>query len=242
MTDRPAGSNGSGSKSLLVALIAVIVVLVVISGVGWGLYATKSSYTTNSPNLSAVEAKSEVTALAYEHWQAIGTENLSQTVSQYSSGSVLYWNVKGSLLNGIYSNISAIKNTWSKFFQHDPIDYYSIYNFNISVSGDYANVTADLWYLVLVNSSDNVGNISGLTSIKGNGTVNSTVATLILPYLLTYQYIDGKWYLQGDWWGLPSPHDGFLVKGIAEQLAQQLINSTAPSSGCLLYTSDAADE
>ncbi len=142
---------------------------------------------------------------------------------------MLYWNVKGSTLNGTYTNLSQIESTWSKFFLHDPIDYYSIYNFKISMSGNYANVTADLWYIVLANSTDRV-NISGLTSIKGSGSVNSTVATLILPYLMTYENQNGAWHLKGDWWGLPSPDNGFVVRGLAEQFLN-LSASQSSSSG-----------
>jgi hypothetical protein len=219
-----SSSSNKGGKSLTYALIGLIVVVVVVAGIGWGLYATK----TPGPTLS--EKESQVTALAYEHWQAIGTESLSQTVSQYTSSSVLYWNVKGSALNGTYTNASQIQSTWTKFFEHDPIDYYSIYNFKISISGNYANVSADLWFLVLLNASDKQ-NLSGLTSIKGNGSVNDTVATLILPYLLTYQESGGTWYLEGDWWGLPAPNNGFVVKGIAEQFLNLTLSSPPPGSG-----------
>lgn len=105
-----SSSSNKGGKSLTYALIGLIVVVVVVAGIGWGLYATK----TPGPTLS--EKESQVTALAYEHWQAIGTESLSQTVSQYTSSSVLYWNVKGSALNGTYTNASQIQSTWTKFF------------------------------------------------------------------------------------------------------------------------------
>lgn len=215
--------TNKGGKPLTYALIGLIVVVVVVAGIGWGLYATK----TTGPTIS--EKESQVSALAYEHWQAIGIESLSQTVSQYTSSSVLYWNVKGSALNGTYTNASQIQSTWTKFFEHDPIDYYSIYNFKVSISGNYANVTADLWFLVLLNASDKQ-NLSGLTSIKGNGTVNNTVATLILPYLLTYQESGGVWHLMGDWWGLPAPNNGFVVKGIAEQFLNLTLPSPPPGS------------
>jgi hypothetical protein len=224
MARNNSGLNDKGVMPMTYALIGLIVVLVVVAGIGWGLYATK----VPAPSIS--EKESQVTALAYEHWQAIGIESLSQTVSQYTSSSVLYWNVKGSALNGTYTNASQIQSTWSKFFQHDPIDYYSIYNFKISISGNYANVTADLWFLVLLNASDKQ-NLSGLTSIKGNGTVNNTVATLILPYLLTYQESGGVWHLDGDWWGLPAPNNGFIVKGIAEQFLNLTLSSPPPGSG-----------
>ena len=86
-----------GGKSLIYALVAVTIVLVIVAGVGWGLYVTK----VPGPTLSQKER--QVTSMAYEHWQAIGVENLSQVISQYSSSSVLYWNVKGSALNGTYT-------------------------------------------------------------------------------------------------------------------------------------------
>lgn len=222
MAENSSNIQGKGRKSLIYAFVAVTIVLVIVAGVGWGLYFTKV------PGPTLAQKENQVTSMAYEHWAAISEENLSQVVSQYSSSSVLYWNVKGSALNGTYTNTSQIESTWSKFFQHDPIDYYSVYNFKISISGNFANVTADLWYLVLVNASDKQ-NLSGLTSIKGNGTVNDTVATLILPYLLTYQDVGGSWHLQGDWWGLPAPDNGFVVKGVAEQFLNLTVTSSSSS-------------
>ncbi len=224
MADEKQQSGGQGGRSLIYMLVGVVVALVIVSGIGWGLYVTKAPVQTTS------EKAQDVAALAYEHWQAIGIENLSQTMSQYATSSVLYWNVKNSALNGTYTNSTQIASTWSKFFQHDPVDYYSIYNFKVSVSGNYANVTADLWYIVLVNISDKV-NIVGLTSLKGNGTVNDTLATLILPYLMTYEFIGGTWYLVGDWWGLPAPHEGFVVKGVAEQFLNLTLPSSSSSTG-----------
>ena len=88
IAESSSGVQSGGRKSLIYVLVAVIKVLVVVAGVGWGLYVTK----VPGPTLSQKE--NQVTALAYQHWQAIGVENLSQTISQYSSSSVLYWNVK----------------------------------------------------------------------------------------------------------------------------------------------------
>ncbi|MBX8636494.1 MAG: hypothetical protein KIS30_08865 [Thermoplasmata archaeon] len=214
----PSSKKGKGISTG--AFAATVVILLIVAGAGWALYAVRPS--TAAPSASV---KQQVTSLAYEHWQAIGVENLSQTMSQYTSGSVLYWSVKGSVLNGTYTNKSTIESTWSKFFSHDPVDYYSVYNFKISISGNVASVTADLWYIVLINQSAKLP-VSGLTPIKGNSSVNSTVATLILPYLLTYHYSNGLWHLTSDWWGLPSPHQGFVVKGIVEQFA----NLSPPSN------------
>lgn len=205
----------------MLGILVVIVVLIVLMGVGWGLYLTKAPAKT-----STSQEESEVTSLAYSHWQAIGVENLSQTVSQYTSSSSLYWNVNNSKLNGTYTNSSNIANTWKAFFSHDPIDYYSVYNFKISISGSYANVTAYLWYLVLLNSSSSSTLSSKFTYINGNNSVNSTVATLILPYLLQYQNVGGTWKLMSDWWGLPGSGQGQVYHGIIEQFA----NLTSPSS------------
>ena len=226
MADNSGASGGKSGHTIVYALVGIVVILVVLAGVGWGLYATKVPTQTSS------QEAEEITALAYKHWQAIGIENLSQTVSQYGTSSVLYWNVKDSALNGTYTNATQIATTWSKFFQHDPVDYYSVYNFKVTVSGNYANVTADLWYIVLTNISDKIS-ISGLTSIKGNSTVNETLATLILPYLMTYEDIGGTWYLVGDWWGLPAPHNGFVVKGVVEQFLNLSLPSSSSNSGGL---------
>lgn len=216
-TNKP---GDKGKKSMMWAIVAVIVVLI-IAGAGWGLYFTKPTTT------SASQASNEVTSMAYSHWQAIGVENVSQTASQYTSSSVLYWNVLGSKLNGTYSSTSTIEATWASFFSHDPIDYYSVYNYKIAVSGNYANVTADLWYIVLLNASYKTNLSSGLTSINGSHSVNTSVGTLIMPYLLQYQKVGGTWELMADWWGLPGSQQGRVYHGIIEQFA----NLTTGSSG-----------
>ena len=222
-------SVGGSRKSPMLATIAVIVVLIIIAGAGWGFYLTKAA-----PKSSQSEVESTVTSMAYSHWQAIGVENVTQTASQYTSSSILYWNVIGSKLNGTYSNSSTIQATWASFFSHDPIDYYSIYNYQISVSsnGNYANVSADLWYLVLRNASDKVNlSSSGFTIINGSKSVNSTVATLIMPYLLQYQKVSGSWKLMSDWWGLPGAKQGKVYPGIIEQFANLTTSSNSGGSG-----------
>ena len=220
---------GGSKRSPVLAAVAVIVVLIIIAGAGWGLYLTKAmSKTSNS------ETENTVTSLAYSHWQAIGVENVTQTASQYTSGSILYWNVIGSKLNGTYSTNSSIQATWASFFSHDPIDYYSVYNYQITLSsnGNYANVSADLWYLVLLNASDKVNlSSSGFTIINGSKAVNSTVGTLIMPYLLQYQKVSGSWKLMSDWWGLPGAKQGKVYHGIIEQFASLKTSSNSGSSG-----------
>lgn len=220
--------QGGGKKSSMLAMLAVIVVLIIIAGAGWGFYLTKSSTST-----STAQAQNQVTSLAYSHWQAIGVENVSQTASQYTSSSVLYWNVVGSKLNGTYSTTSSIEATWASFFSHDPIDYYSVYNYKISVSvsGNYANVTADLWYLVLINASAKTNLSSGFKYINGTNSVNKTVGTLIMPYLLQYQKVGGTWELMADWWGLPGSSQGHVYPGIIEQFANLKTGSSSSSGG-----------
>ena len=64
MAESSSGVQSGGRKSLIYALVAVTIILVVVAGVGWGLYVTKVPGTTLS------QKENQVTALAYQHWQA----------------------------------------------------------------------------------------------------------------------------------------------------------------------------
>lgn len=177
---------------------AVIVILLIIAGTGYTLYFASrgaSSTTTVTTALTSFQTSSisidTVNALAFEHWAAIGQKNLTATLSQYGPGSVLYWYVKGSALNGTYTNQTAISKTWQAFFSHTNTVYYVITDYSVSLSGSSAKVTAVLWYLL------------------GNATV-----TLKLPYELDYSYANGHWTLVGDWWGLPN-NPGITMRGVS---------------------------
>ncbi|MEM0288126.1 MAG: hypothetical protein QXG05_08180 [Nitrososphaerota archaeon] len=186
---------------------AVVVVLIVIAAVGFGLYISKLTTSTSSSSTTPVATPSDtVTALAYEHWAAIGQKNLSATLSQYGSNSVLYWYVKGSALNGTYTTASSISATWQAFFSHTTTVYYIVTDYSLVFSGTTsAKVTAIVWYLL------------------GNGTV-----TLKLPYELDYAYTGGHWVLTGDWWGLPN-NPGTITVGVVQPGVSS--SSSSSSSG-----------
>ncbi len=187
----------SGRKVMSLAVgVTAIVVLIVIAGIGWGLYAIKPEAST--AKLSTAQQEQIVTALAYEHWNAIGMENLNTTMSQYSSSAVLYWYMENTsydsayngALNGVYSSTSGIRAEWAKFFAESVV-YYWVGGFGVSIKNNTASVTAKLWYI-----------ISNGTVVQ-SANVSSQLFTLIVPYLLTYQYTSSGWVLTSDWWGLP---------------------------------------
>lgn len=177
----------------LAAGVVAIVILIVIAGVGWGMYAIKP---TPKAGLTKTQNQQIVTALAYEHWNAIGMENLNATMSQYSSSAVLYWWMENTTfdrpynagLNGNYTTTSSIHAEWSKFFAESVV-YYWVGGLSVTVTNNTASASAKLWYVVSNGT------------VNQSGTVSSQLFTLIVPYLLTYQDTSGGWVLTGDWWG-----------------------------------------
>jgi hypothetical protein len=196
-----AQTSGKGSRGIVWALVALVVVFIIVAGVGWGLFLTKKA------TLSTADQANIITAYAFKHWNAIGLENLTQTMSQYSSNAVLYWYVKytpydtayNAALNGTYKGTSAIQAVWSKFFGESVV-YFWVNKLTVKVSGSTATVTAIAWYIV------------------SNGTVNqsapvsSQLYTLIMPYELYYQNINGSWKLTAEWWGFPNDQ-GSVIPG-----------------------------
>lgn len=186
-----------------IGFVVVVVILLILAAGGFALYAMKSpspktttvsstvTTTTTIATSSNSQTADEVTALAYSHWASIGVKNLTAVMSQYAPNATLGWYVSpSSPLNGTYTNSSAIKSTWTKFFNANPTTYYTVYNYTLSVNGSSATANADIWYIL------------------GNGTV-----TLKLPYELNYKLQGGSWMLVGDWWGLPS-QPGTIAHGV----------------------------
>lgn len=168
--------------------ITVILVIVLIAVAGYSYYSissTQGSVSSLRTQVSSLQSQlnnAQVESLALQHWSAIGTKNLTATMSQYSQSAVLYWVVAPTgALNGTYNGMSAIQTTWTKFFASTPTTYYTVYNMSVSVTGNTAVVKATLWYVL------------------GGGKV-----TLKLPYELSYEYQNNSWLLTAEWWGLPS--------------------------------------
>ncbi len=192
--------------STLIASV-IIIVLVIVAGIGFGLYymqatAAKPATTSNYD---------EVTALAFQHWTAIGDANLTATMSQYSSSASLWWYVHGSALNTttVAYTGSSISTTWGKFFAAAGPTYWTVYNYKVSFpSSSEAVVTATVYYVL------------------GKGT---NVHTLYLPYELVYEYQNGKWALNADWWGLPgSP--GTVYSGVVMPTSVTTSSTSSSSS------------
>jgi ketosteroid isomerase-like protein len=189
-------TNKTISRNAFIATTAILVILLV----GTGAYSlssmssNQSAVSNDQSTISSLQAQlsqSEVTQLAYAHFAAIGSENLTATMSQYSSSPTLYWVVApSSPLNGTYTGTSAVQGTWTKFFKANPTAYYSLYNFTVSVSGNTATVKADVWYVL------------------GGGK-----ATLKLPYVLVYTSSGSSWRLSQEYWGIPG-NPGRVSAGI----------------------------
>ena len=193
-------SKGTGGKISAALAAAIIVVVAIIAGAGWGLYLTKKTTTTavTSPVNATVETEI-VTSLAFEHWNAIGMENVNLTMAQYSPNATLYWYVKNTTydhaynaaLNGTHSGLAAIRQVWTTYFT-DTVVYYWVEALRVNVTGSTATVTSKLWY------------------IMANGTVNQSAPvkdqlfTAIMPYELYYVYSGGHWMLTSEWWGFPN--------------------------------------
>ncbi len=217
-------NNIANTKKLGVSTVGfavVVVILIIIAAGGFALYATKSpspktttttvisttTATTTEAASNASSAATEVTALAYSHWASIGTKNLTAVMSQYAPNATLGWFVNpASPLNGTYTNSSAIRETWTKFFDANPTTYYTIYNYTLSINGSSAAAKAVVWYVL------------------GNGT-----ATLKLPYELNYSLQNGAWVLTGDWWGLPN-QPGSIVHGVAPIVTSTTVSVTSTTS------------
>lgn len=185
------------SRSTFVATAVVLVVLLAVTG-AYTVYSISSNQSTISSDQSTISSlqgmlsQSQVSQLAYAHFAAIGSENLTATMSQYNSDPTLYWVVSpSSPLNGTYTGTSNVQATWSKFFKANPTAYYSIYNFAVSVNGNSATVKADVWYVL------------------GGGKV-----TLKLPYELVYSSSRNSWSLSTEYWGIPG-NPGTIASGIA---------------------------
>lgn len=65
---------------------------------------------------SFVNESAYLTALAFAHWDAITTENLSEVLGQYNATSSLAWAGGAGVTNGTYNGTSAIGTAWSSFF------------------------------------------------------------------------------------------------------------------------------
>lgn len=150
-----------------------------------------SSLQSTNADLQNMLQYQTVEALAYQHWSAIGSKNLTATMADYGPNSVLTWvDSPSSPLNGTYTGPSEIRNTWSKFFKANPTTYFVIYNYAETVNGNTAVVKATLWYV-----------------LQGGK------VTLRLPYELAYSYQSGKWTLITEYWGLPND-PGTFAQGI----------------------------
>jgi hypothetical protein len=185
------------TRNTFIAAVAILIALLGATGAYVGYYASSTQSTITSlqaqnSDLQTTLAQTEVTQLAYAHFAAIGSDNLSATMSQYGSNPVLHWVVApSSPLNGTYTGTSAVQTTWTKFFKANPTTYYTLYNFTVNVSGNGATVKTDVWYVL------------------GGGK-----ATLKRPYELVYTSSNGSWTLSQEYWGIPG-NPGTIFLGIS---------------------------
>jgi len=200
-----------GKNGAVIALVVVVILLLIAAGTGWALYFTKTAKT--SPSADA----QEITALAFQHWNAIGIENITLVMSQYAPNATLVWVMNytkydeayNAGLNGQYSNLTLIKGVWARYFT-DSVVYYWVGGYKVSVSGNVGIASGYLWY-VMANGT-----------VNQSASVNTQLFTAIIPYKLVYYNFGGGgststvgysagsssdpsgWQLVLDEWGLPS--------------------------------------
>jgi len=177
--------------SVLVLLAIMLIAIVYLFYQNQNVQSEVSSLQNSNVALQGQLQFQTVELLAYQHWAAIGSKNLTATMADYGVNSTLTWvDSPSSPLNGTYTGITAIQSTWTKFFKANPTTYYVIYNYTETVNGNNAVVKATLWYVLM------------------GGKV-----TLRLPYGLVYSFQSGKWVLIQEYWGLPND-PGTFAQGI----------------------------
>jgi len=85
--------------------------------------------------------------LAFSHWNNIAIENNTLVMEQYGANATLKW--IGGPLNGTYSGISQINETWSRFFGlWSAVWFYAQAPPSVTIKGNVANVSANIQFVV----------------------------------------------------------------------------------------------
>lgn len=85
--------------------------------------------------------------LAFSHWNNIAIENNTTVMQQYESNATLHW--IGGPLNGVYSGLAQINETWNKFFGlWSAVWFYAEAPPVVIISGNTANVSANIQFVV----------------------------------------------------------------------------------------------
>ena len=192
-------------KSAAVAFIALSIVLAGALAFEYSGYSSLSSkyksleaayssevssyntlQSTTASKISQLNSSSNsygIMALAYSHWNAIASLNVTATAADYSSGAVLYW--VGGALNGTYSGSANISSVWLKFFHSAGAAWWSgVSPLSIKTIADSAYVNETIQFTI--TSASNPLDIS----------------SVIVSYTLQFTYSNGHWSINSEIWKL----------------------------------------
>ncbi|MGC9112574.1 hypothetical protein [Acidilobus sp.] len=88
-----------------------------------------------------------VLAAAMSHWNDIAIESAPLVIAEYAPNATLDW--VGGPLSGVYTGISAINATWTRFDNmYEYVVWYALVLPTVQVKGDMAMVKASLQFVV----------------------------------------------------------------------------------------------
>ncbi len=162
-------------------------------------------------------------AIAYSHWNAIASLNLTSTTSQYSSTPVLYW--EGGALNGTYSGNASIASVWVDFFNSARAAWWSgISPLSQITLRDKAYVNETIQFTVTSASNQ------------------QDITSIIVSYSLMFTYSNGHWSISNEIWKLAGHRDLTVQAAYVLSVAYSHWNAIAIENASLLgsqYTSNA---
>jgi len=205
------------SRKTLYAIILILVVMVV-GQAGWLMlyiartdelekrYASmeksvKELQVTITQLQSRVADEAVVGFLAYRHWSALCSKNLTMIMSQYAPDAKLYW--LGCPLQRNCTTLATIEDQWRRYFELTKgqglcmcVSSYSarlIPGFHAGFTGAVVNARVSFC-------------CPGSSSTTGQSSSSTPGWDCVCPevrYGLVYMLREGKWVLVDEWWAVP---------------------------------------
>lgn len=201
---KTANDLNAAAISRSVLLVLVVVLSVVVAS---GSYAIYTSGRNPNPSTVTESAVQIIEPLAYQHWQSIGTRNVSAIMSGYSHYyEDVWWFFNGSsalsAINGKHDcNIPTgtencsrnVQMIWEDFANYTVPLQFALCGSNFTLgSGNWFYARSLMWY----------------TSLSGNETIK-------VPLEIDFRYENGQWQLLRDWFGLPGDPATVMAGSIA---------------------------